>query len=45
MNITWEKTSKTSKTKYYDYKGNELVLNDGRTWVQIIPKANKAEIN
>ncbi len=43
-NITWKKTSKTSKTQYYDYNGNEIILNDGRTWVQIIPKGNKAEI-
>ena len=37
IDITWKKDERTSKTKYYDSKGNELVLNDGNTFVQIQP--------
>jgi len=36
--ITWEKTSRNSKTVYkYKSNGEEIKLNDGNTWVQIQP--------
>jgi len=44
INITWEKTSRQNKTKYYDNEGKEIILNDGITWVQIVPINNKIEI-
>lgn len=34
--IKWEKESKKSKTKYYTEDGQELLLNQGKTWVSII---------
>ncbi len=34
--ITWEKTSKNAKTKYYTEDGQELLLNPGKTWISII---------
>lgn len=37
INITWEKDSRESKTKYYDESGEEIVLNPGVTWIQITP--------
>ena len=36
--ITWEKTSRSSKTIYrYKTTGEEIKLNDGNTWIQIQP--------
>lgn len=35
--ITWEKDSLTSPTRYYDANGNELVLNVGKTYIAIVP--------
>lgn len=34
--ITWEKTGKNAKTKYYTEDGQELLLNPGKTWISII---------
>lgn len=34
---TWEKSSRTSRTKYYDGEGNEVVLNRGKIWVELLP--------
>ena len=44
IDITWKKLSRESKTKYYNSDGKEIVLNDGITWVQIVPINNKVEI-
>ena len=35
--ITWEKTSRSSKTKYKYLDGSELKVNDGNTFIQIQP--------
>lgn len=35
--ITWKKESRSSRTIYYDLNGDELKVNDGITWVQIVP--------
>lgn len=34
--VTWEKETQTGATKYYDADGNEITLNQGKTWVCII---------
>ncbi len=34
--VTWKKDSQTSATRYYDENGEEIVLNQGKTWVCII---------
>ncbi|MCR5451922.1 MAG: DUF3048 domain-containing protein [Lachnospiraceae bacterium] len=44
VSITWEKKSDNDITKYYDKKGNELVLNPGKTWVSLIEE-NRASGN
>ncbi|MCI8342279.1 MAG: DUF3048 domain-containing protein [Firmicutes bacterium] len=36
--ITWEKKSYDSPTKWFDEKGNELKLNAGKTWICVFPK-------
>jgi len=43
--ITWEKTSKKSKTKYYTEDGEELLLNPGKTWVSIIGNGEGAGVS
>lgn len=35
--ITWKKESRSAKTKYYDLDGNNILLNDGNTFIQIQP--------
>lgn len=34
--VTWTKTSQAGATRYYDSAGNEITLNQGRTWVCIV---------
>lgn len=36
MDIKWFKSSKKGKTLYYDYNDEEIILNPGVTWVQIV---------
>ncbi len=47
INITWQKESEWGKTTYYDEHGDELVLNQGKTWICIIQESriDKVEIN
>ena len=33
--ITWTKSSRSDKARYYDEKGEEIVLNPGVTWIQV----------
>lgn len=43
--ITWEKDSRRSKTVYkYKDTGEEIVVNDGNTWIQIQPKGKLLDI-
>ncbi len=35
--ISWNKTSETGVTKYYDDKGEELEINTGKTYISLIP--------
>lgn len=42
--ITWEKTSRSSQTKYYYENGEELKVNDGNTFIQIQPEGQKLDI-
>lgn len=43
--ITWEKSSRSSQTKYYYENGEELIVNDGNTFIQIQPEGQKLEIS
>lgn len=36
--ITWEKASRNSKTYFKDQNGQEIVLNPGQTFINIVPK-------
>ncbi len=44
IEIKWEKKNRSSKTLYKDTSGNELVLNDGNTWIHIEPYDKKLTI-
>ena len=35
--ITWKKETRRGLTRYYTENGEELVLNPGKTWVQVVP--------
>ncbi len=35
--ISWNKTSETGLTKYYDDNGDELEINTGKTYISLIP--------
>ncbi|MCD7981581.1 MAG: DUF3048 domain-containing protein [Clostridiales bacterium] len=34
--VTWSKESQTAATKYFDADGNEITMNQGKTWVCIV---------
>jgi hypothetical protein len=44
IKIKWEKKDRSSKTKYTDLSGNELIVNDGNTWIHIEPSDEKLNI-
>lgn len=37
MDVTWKKPSRRALTRFYDSKGNEISLNPGITWYQVVP--------
>lgn len=37
QDITWVKSSRTTQTRYLDANNNEIKLNPGQTWIQIVP--------
>lgn len=41
---SWKKTSATGRTRFYDKFGNEIKLNPGVTFIQIIPSSAKITI-
>ena len=43
--IMWSKQTRKSKTKYLDVNGNEIKVNDGNTFIQIIPTSTKIELS
>ena len=36
IDITWSKDSLTSPTRYFDADGNEIKVNQGKTWVCVV---------
>mgnify|MGYP003453120400 FL=1 len=35
--VTWVKTSDTDITRFYDSDGNEIKINNGKTYVTLVP--------
>ena len=45
IKITWNKTSRSEKTIYTDINGEEIEINDGKTFINIQPEGQKLTIN
>lgn len=43
--ITWEKDSRSSQTVYCYENGDEITVNDGNTWIHIVPKNGNISIS
>jgi hypothetical protein len=41
VKINWSKESRNAQTKYTDESGNEIKLNRGQTWIQVMPLTAK----
>lgn len=39
--ITWKKDGKTGALKFYGKDGQELTINQGQTWIAVVPEANR----
>ena len=44
IDITWSKASRSAKTTYSDLSGNELILNPGNTYVQVVPLGSSVTV-
>ena len=44
IEIEWSKSSRSAKTIYKDLKGNEIIMNKGTTWIQVVPDYVRVEI-
>ena len=44
IEITWKKSSLKAKTEYRDMSGKEITLNNGQTWIQLVPGESKVTI-
>lgn len=45
IKITWEKKSRESQTIYKYLNGEEIIVNDGNTFIQIYPKGQSIDFN
>ena len=43
--ITWEKTSRSAQTIYRYEDGTEITVNDGNTWIHIVPTSGSISIS
>ena len=39
---TWKKKNRTSRTKFFDKSGKEILLNRGQIWVEVVPSDSRA---
>lgn len=44
IEIEWNKPDRSGRTVYKDLKGNEIFINKGVTWIQVVPDYVKVEI-
>ncbi|HYE81170.1 MAG TPA: DUF3048 domain-containing protein [Clostridia bacterium] len=44
IEIEWSKSSRSAKTIYKDLKGNEILMNKGTTWIQVVPDYVRIDI-
>lgn len=43
LDIVWEKSNQTGRTKYYDTSGKEVSFVRGKIWIEAVPDGNKIE--
>lgn len=41
---TWKKEMRTSRMRFYDGEGNEIVMNAGKTWIAVVGDISQATI-
>ena len=41
----WDRADLTSRTKYFDISGAQIVFNRGQTWVEVLPTGNALTFN
>jgi len=44
IEIEWSKSDRSAKTVYKDLNGNEITVNKGVTWIQVVPDNVRTEI-
>lgn len=44
IEIEWSKSDRSAKTIYKDLKGDEITVNIGNTWIQVVPDYVRVEI-
>jgi hypothetical protein len=44
IEIEWSKSERSAKTLYKDLKGNEITMNKGVTWIQVVPDNVRIDI-
>jgi hypothetical protein len=42
--ITWIKKTERARTVFYDKKGKEITLNQGNTWITVVPRGHKYSV-
>jgi hypothetical protein len=45
IKIKWSKASRKAQTQYVDEAGKSIVLNQGQTWIQVLPLNGKVSFN
>lgn len=43
IHITWKCSGEGQPTKYYDLEGNELVINQGKTWINVMDVSHASD--
>ncbi len=44
INGTWKKETRTDRTKFFDGEGNQVELNRGQIWIEIVPVSGTTEL-
>ncbi|MBN2898637.1 MAG: DUF3048 domain-containing protein [Clostridia bacterium] len=45
IKMTWKKADRSSLTRYYNENGEELALNPGKSWIQVVPSTRYNDEN
>jgi hypothetical protein len=39
----WEKDERTSRLRFYNAEGEEIAMNAGKTWIEVVSSLDRAE--